>query len=252
MTESDTTHIKRHDIAEAVGLLTRLPVVSSGTRGVRAGWAWPLAGALVALIAGSTGGLAVALGLPAALSAALVLAVMVVLTGAMHEDGLADCADGFWGGWTPESRLEIMADSRIGTYGVVALVLSLLVRWTAIVALMQAETYLGALVAVAALSRVPMLALMWKLPGARPGGLSDRTGRPARDSVLLASAMALLVALLVSGFAALAGALGIAAVTWAAGRLALTKIGGQTGDVLGATQQLAEVAGLMIFAVLVA
>ena len=246
MTKNDMSRLRYGDVAEAVSLLTRLPVASSGARGVQAGWAWPLAGALVALIAGVTGGIAAALGLPTTLAATLVLAVMVILTGAMHEDGLADCADGFWGGWTSERRLEIMNDSRIGTYGVVALVLSLLARWAAIVALMQAGSYLDVLVAVAALSRVPMLAQMWALPAARAGGLSDRTGRPDPEAVGLAAVVGLLLALLVSGFVALAAACAVALAAFGLTRLALAKIGGQTGDVLGATQQLCEMAGLAV------
>lgn len=252
MTENDTTRIQARDVSEALGLLTRLPVASTGARGSRAGWAWPLAGGLVALIAGVAGGILAAFGLPSALAAALIVAVMVILTGAMHEDGLADCADGFWGAWTVQRRLDIMADSRIGTYGVVALVLALLARWTAIAALIGAGSYLGPLIAVATLSRVPMLGLMWILPAARADGLSARTGRPDRDTVLLAGTVGLLVALLSAGFAAIAAALVIAVVAWGAAELARTKIGGQTGDVLGAAQQLAEIAGLVVFAALLA
>lgn len=248
MSETDATRIQGSDIAEAIGLLTRLPVASMGTRGVRAGWAWPLAGALVALIAGVIGGISGALDLPASLAAALVVAVQVVLTGAMHEDGLADCTDGFWGGWTPERRLEIMTDSRIGTYGVVAIVLSLLARWAAIAALIETGGWLGPLVAVAALSRVPMLALMWALPTARSGGLSERTGRPDGHGVLLTAVVGLLAGVLAAGFAAIPAALAIAAVGLAIASLARTKIGGQTGDVLGASQQLSEIAGLAVLA----
>ncbi|MGB5560615.1 MAG: adenosylcobinamide-GDP ribazoletransferase [Paracoccaceae bacterium] len=247
MPENDMRRIQPADITEALGLLTRLSVRSRGARGVNAGWAWPLAGALVALIAGIAGWSLARIGLPVNLTAALIVAAMVVLTGAMHEDGLADCADGFWGGWTPERRLDIMKDSRIGTYGVVALVLALLARWSAIVGLIGAGAPLGPLVAAAALSRVPMLALMWSLPNARAGGLSDQTGKPDRDTVLLAGAVGLLIALIFAGFAAIPAAVAVAAVAWGATRLAQERIGGQTGDVLGATQQLGEIAGLAVF-----
>lgn len=169
MFETDTTRMRPGDLSEAVGLLTRLPVASEGGRGVKAAWAWPVAGALVAAIAGVAGWIALAVGLPPALASALVLGLMVILTGAMHEDGLADCADGFWGGWAVECRLEIMKDSRIGTYGVIALVLSLLMRWSAIAALAEAGTLIAPLVAAAALSRFPMVALMWRLPSVRRG-----------------------------------------------------------------------------------
>ena len=236
MPENDMRRIQPADIFEALGLLTRLSVHSKGARGARAGWAWPLAGALVGLLAGMAGWSLSWIGLPVNLTAALVVAAMVVLTGAMHG-----------GGWTPDRRLEIMKDSRIGSYGVIALVLSLLARWSAIVGLIGAGAPLGPLVAAAALSRVPMLAVMWSLPNARTGGLSDLTGRPDRDTVLLAASVGLLIALIVAGFAAIPAAVTMAAVTWAAARLAQARIGGQTGDVLGATQQLAEIAGLAVF-----
>jgi len=247
MPESDTTRIQLCDIWEAVGLLTRLPAFGAGNRGVLAGWAWPLAGAIVALIAGIIGSIAEAIGMPDPMTAVLVIMVMVILTGAMHEDGLADCADGFWGGWTPETRLEIMKDSRIGTYGVAALVLFLLFRWSAVVALLGTGTLIGPLIATAALSRVPMLALLRFMTCARSGGLSDKVGRPDSETLILASTLAMLLALLFSGFVALPAALLIIAVTWGAALLSQAKIGGQTGDILGATQQLAEIAALAVF-----
>lgn len=247
MLGNDTRHIQSADIAEAFGLLTRLPVRSLGARGAKAGWAWPLAGAFVALMAGIAGFVAFGIGLPAGFAAAISLAVMIILTGAMHEDGLADCADGFWGGWTPERRLEIMKDSRIGAYGVIALILSLLMRWSLLVVLIQAGAPVGPLVAAAALSRAPMLAVMWFVPGARWGGLSQRTGRPGGETVLLAGIVAMLVALIIVGFAALPAALGVAAAAVAISGLAKAKIGGQTGDVLGAVQQLSEIAALVVF-----
>ncbi len=248
MFETDTTRMRPGDLSEAVGLLTRLPVASEGGRGVKAAWAWPVAGALVAAIAGVAGWIALAVGLPPALASALVLGLMVILTGAMHEDGLADCADGFWGGWAVECRLEIMKDSRIGTYGVIALVLSLLMRWSAIAALAEAGTLIAPLVAAAALSRFPMVALMWRLPSVRRGGLSDSSGIPDRDTVVLSACMAALVGVLFAGFAALVALLAVMAAAALAGWVARVKIGGQTGDVLGAAQQLGEIAALAVFA----
>ena len=248
MTENDTPRMQTRDIAEAVALLTRLPLTDTGTRGAKAAWAWPLAGALVALFAGVTGWVALWLGLPDAIAAAIVLAVMVILTGAMHEDGLADCADGFWGGWAVERRLEIMKDSRIGTYGVIALVLSLVIRWSALTALLSAHHVIGPLIAVAALSRAPMAALAWGLPSVRAGGLSDRTGQPERDTAILAAVVALLLALITAGFAALPVAVVIALAAWLVAGLAQAKIGGQTGDVLGTAQQVCEIAGLAVLA----
>lgn len=236
------------DVAAAIGLLTRLPVRVDGARamarGARAAWAWPIAGALVAALAGAAGVVALWIGLPALVAAGLVVAAQAMLTGAMHEDGLADCADGFWGGWTPDRRLAIMKDSRTGAYGVVALVLVLLLRVTLLAALM-AGPWWAAVAALGAMSRVPMAALQAMLRPARPGGLSDRAGRPPAATVWLAAGVALLIALAGMGVAAVAVVAVVAVVTALWGVTARAKIGGQTGDVLGASQQLAEVAGLM-------
>ena len=242
------------DVPAALGLLTRLPVrvdmAHATARGARAAWAWPLAGAVVAALAGLAGALALWAGGPPLMAAALVLAAQAMLTGALHEDGLADCADGFWGGWTPGRRLEIMRDSRAGTYGVLALVLSVLIRAGALAALMAAGGWFAALVALGAMSRVPMAALQSLLPNARPGGLSDRTGRPPRKTVLAALALALLAGVAGLGKGLVAVALAMAAVTLVWGWIARARVGGQTGDVLGAGQQLAETAGLVTLAAL--
>ena len=88
-----------------------------------AAWAWPLAGMAVGLLGAAAGGLVLWLGVAPAAAAAIAIAAQIFATGALHEDGLADSADGLWGGWDKARRLAIMKDSRIGTYGVLALVL---------------------------------------------------------------------------------------------------------------------------------
>lgn len=237
------------DVAAAIGLLTRLPVRVdmrlAGMRGSRSAWAWPLAGVVVAVLAGAIGSVALWLGLTPMLAALTVVAAQVLITGALHEDGLADCADGLWGGWTVDRRLEIMKDSRIGAYGVIALVLSLAARWTALAALMTVGGWWLALVALAALSRVPMAFLQATLPSVRRGGLSDRVGRPPASTVWTAAAVGAGVALLALGPLTMPLILVTMIVTmlWAA--IARAKIGGQTGDILGAGQQIAEIAGLL-------
>lgn len=232
------------DLHLALGLLTRLPLPGQPdmTRGAAAAWAWPLAGIAPALLAG----LAIWLssGLGPGLSAALALAVMAMVTGAMHEDGLADTADGFWGGWTMERRLEIMKDSHIGTYGVLALILSVLARWSLLAGLVTSGNALPALLAAAMLSRVPMVALMAWMPPARDGGLSRAVGQPPLEAAGIGGGVALLLALMLTGGAAIWAALAVFLVALGIGALARAKIGGQTGDILGASQQLAEIAVL--------
>jgi len=175
------------------------------------------------------------------------LVIQVMITGAMHEDGLADTADGFWGGWTPARRLEIMKDSHIGTYGVIALVLAFLWRWALWSALLGVAPF--ALVATAALSRAPLPALMAALPNARDTGLSHTTGRPTRTTAAISGVIATFIALgCVGPLATLTGLAVVALVAITLGMLAKSKIGGQTGDVLGAAQVVAELLCLTAFA----
>ena len=168
------------------------------------------------------------------------------MTGALHEDGLADTADGLWGGRTPERRREIMRDSRIGAYGGVALILVGLMRWSALSALVAAGVW-AALPVAAALSRAGMAGLMHTLPFARDDGLSRQTGRPPRANTPMSLGIAVILALWLTGTAALPAALATLAAVALLGQVARAKIGGQTGDILGAAQQLSETAALAVF-----
>ena len=238
------------DLVSAAMLLTRLPVRGAATaEAARAAWAWPLVGAGLGLAAGAVAWAALALGLPTGAAAILAVAVQVVLTGALHEDGLADVADGFWGGFDRDRRLEIMRDSRIGSYGVIALVLGLGARVTLVAAL--ASVALPALVATGAASRAAMGWQMRRLPPARADGLGHGAGRPPGWAVAAGLAVALACALPL-GLAGLGAGLAAAAAVLGVGAVARAKIVGQTGDVLGATQQLAEIAGLATLAAITA
>ncbi len=247
--ETDIAPLRASDIAAAIGLLTRLPVQVSdraATRGARAAWAYPLAGLVVGGLAGSVAWAALALGLAPMLAAGLALAAQVVATGALHEDGLADCADGFWGGWTRERRLEIMKDSHIGTYGVLALLLVTGLRWGALAMLFAQGWVFAPLIVAAMASRAAMVGPMALLPHARATGLAHHVGRAPGVAAGLAGALALLGALLLAGpVTGLACGVTAALVALGLTRLARARIGGQTGDVLGATQQIAETALLL-------
>lgn len=250
MAKNDQALVSILDLPLALALLTRLPVrVSDNSRAARAAWAYPLVGLVVGAMAGLVGVLALSLGLPAPLTALISLAILVVSTGAMHEDGLADTADGLWGGWDSVRRLEIMKDSHIGAYGVIALTLSLLARWAALWLLFVSSpgAALAAIIAAAALSRATMPTLMAALPHARQTGLSHNVGQVPRATAFLAIAIALFIAFLTLGGSAIVAAVwaGFAAFTMA--MTARAKIGGQTGDVLGATQQVAEISILFSF-----
>lgn len=240
------------DIGLALVLLTRLPLPTLPKawfqHQAQAAWAFPLAGLAIVLPACGVAALALWLGLPASIAAGLMLAVQILLTGAMHEDGLADTADGFWGGFTTERRLEIMKDSQIGTYGVLALILSVGLRWLALTTLIS-QMGVWPMLTVAALSRVTMPVLMVTLPNARSAGLSHSVGRPSTVALTIGLGLALLFSLLLIGSTTFAILVAMTLTTFGLGLLARAKIGGQTGDVLGASQQIAELTGLLILLV---
>jgi adenosylcobinamide-GDP ribazoletransferase len=248
MSERDTDDglVQAGDLWLALGLLTRLPLPVQGrmTRGARAAWAWPLAGAVVGAIGGAVAVVSLNAGLPAMVAAGLAIAITVMITGAMHEDGLADTVDGFWGGWDRARRLEIMRDSHIGTYGVLALIVTVGVKWALLMSLLDMGMAWPAMIAAAALGRGGMVGLMTAMPFARDDGLARSVGRPTMAIALLAGGLALCCAILTTGLAGFAAALAAGAITVVIGWSAHHKIGGQTGDVLGAGQQLAEIAAL--------
>lgn len=235
-----------HDVLSGFGLLSRLPVPSTGRHRPDAAWCWPVVGAVVTALAILPGLGLIAAGANAGVAAAVVMGGGMALTGAMHEDGLADTADGLFGGWTRERRLEIMKDSRIGTYGMLALLIVGLANWSLIGALISAGHW-SALLAAGAVSRAPMAVLMASMANARQGGLSASVGRPRAWSALLATGLALLAAFALTRdgitIAAMAGA--AAAASLGVARLAQGRIGGQTGDILGAAQQLSFAACLL-------
>lgn len=227
----------------ALGLLTRLPLPShpaySDAEFSASARYYPLVGALLGALLWGVGALLQWLGYPPLLVATLVVVAAVMVTGALHEDGLADCADGLGGGLDPAARLRIMKDSRIGAYGALALLLSQLLRVVAIAALPA----LWLLVVAHGLSRVMAVALMASLPYARDQ--ADAKLKPVAQGasgvtlmVALGSGLGLLLLLPPVTAAACGAALALLLWWW---RSRLKKlIGGYTGDALGAMQQLAE------------
>ena len=242
------------DIRAAVMLLTRLPVWKGTDDGPpdlsRSVWAYPLVGALVGGIGAAAFTVFRNLVSPQ-LSAVVACTAMILATGAFHEDGLADTADGLGGGSGPEQRLEIMRDSRIGTYGTIAVILSLLVRVTALAGFSSLTDAAAALVTLNCLSRGAIVVLVATLEPARPEGMGAVVGYPGRRTVLagilLAVAPIVFWPRLVG--AAVLGAAAIATFTmWGLGR---RQIRGYTGDLLGAGQQVCECAGWIVLAAMI-
>lgn len=248
----------------AISLLTRLPVAAAGGGVAATSWAFPLVGGLIGLCGGAVFALAGYLGIGTGSAVLLAIGTQVALTGALHEDGLADTADGFGGGRDREAKLAIMRDSRIGTYGVLALLLVVGLRFSAIQEIAwsllsmtdevadtvsDATAVTIALVICGAASRAAMTVFWHSLPSARSEGLAANAGSvpagAALQAVLIAAAFG---AILLSWLSFLA-VLGAVAVTTLAFRwLVIRQIQGHTGDTLGACQQLTEVAALLALA----
>jgi adenosylcobinamide-GDP ribazoletransferase len=254
------------DTAACVRFFSRLPLPkvnaaddpSAPPAFSRIARAAPLAGAVIALPAAAAGMLLGFTLLPGPAVAALTLGLLALTTGALHEDGLSDVADGFFGGATREKRLQIMKDSRIGAFGALALILTSVLRIALLAALWQrfgpadaALLFIGS----EALSRALLVWQWQKLPLARPEGLAARFGKPERQTVHGAVVMLLpllVPAVLLLSLPALSLGLVLAAgVAHITGKVALGKIGGVTGDVLGAIQQLSSL-GFLAGALMVA
>jgi adenosylcobinamide-GDP ribazoletransferase len=239
------------DVRIGVSFATILPVGPSIGDGemTRASWSMPVAGLVVGLVGAAVYGIAHAMGLTPGSSAMLALASTIIVTGALHEDGLADTADGLGGGRTRERKLEIMRDSRIGTYGTCALVSSMILRWSAIAAIATPRSVIIALLVAHAASRAGVPTFMALVPPARPDGLSASAGQPDRQSAAIALGLGALV--LALGFGpgrAILAAIVLGTIGLLLARLAIKQIGGQTGDILGAFEQLTETAVLLMAA----
>jgi adenosylcobinamide-GDP ribazoletransferase len=234
------------DLKVGVQFCTRFPIGSSavidGPDVARAGWAMPIAGAIVGVVGSSIYWAAAALGLSPMSAAMLALAAMLVATGGLHADGLADTADGFGGGHSRERKLAIMRDSRIGTFGVCAVVTSLILQWSALVTIAQPRQVAVALLAAQASARATLPAFMRFVPPARSDGLAAHAGRPPWWSVATAGAIAVAALLVGLGLAgAVIGLLLLLCAGLFMGWLTVNQIGGQTGDVLGALEQIGEI-----------
>jgi len=240
------------DFLLATAVLTRLPVgiAAPGDGMVAAScWAFPLVGAGIGFIAGLAFFAAELLGIGALPAALLAVLAGVAATGALHEDGLADTVDGFGGGTDRAAKLAIMRDSRVGAYGAIALVFSIGLRAAAIAAIGDPIHAGLALIAAHAAARGLLAPAMLLLPPAREDGLGAAAGRPSRVVAMVAVAIGGVIALGCLGPRAGTVALALAGAAVAAiAVLARRQIGGYTGDVLGAFQQIGEIVILLVAA----
>lgn len=251
------------DIARSTGFLSRLPMPAHHFQDhdgslSRAVGMFPVAGILVAAGPGLAALFFLSAGANAALTALTALILLIAVTGALHEDGLADSADAFGARRGRDHMLEIMKDSRTGSYGVLALISSFALRATALTILFAAGGGWSALLimlAVAAASRAAMVWHWHELPPARQDGVAASVGAPedgARKlALVLGGALFFVLAGLSAGALNAALALGVmaAAVGWWTS-VVRTKLNGHTGDTIGASQQIAETVALLTLALL--
>ncbi|MBP1850934.1 adenosylcobinamide-GDP ribazoletransferase [Rhizobium halophytocola] len=254
------------DTGRALAFLTRLPVPAVAFEGRPSSLSqqsatFPVAGAIAALPSALLFGLLLGAGCNGLLTALLAVVLQIAISGALHEDGLADCADGLGGGGDREQRLSIMKDSRVGTYGVIALIVSIGLRVAALAAIGTVLTaFATALVlpVVAALSRAAMVWHWHALASARPpgAGVAAGAGVPDKDATLAAVAVAALMAVASMVLALPFHGLIVAILATVAATFAFTSrvrslLDGHTGDTIGGCQQVAEVAALACLALVV-
>jgi adenosylcobinamide-GDP ribazoletransferase len=246
------------DLKISILFCTRLPLDANSPQHVpidggdvaRASWAMPIAGALVGGIGALVYWAAYQFGLPSWPAAALALAATVATTGCLHEDGLADTADGFGGGNDREHKLAVMRDSRLGTYGACALSASFFLRWSALATIADPLSVAMALGAAHASARAALPAFMRFVRSARSDGLSAHAGRPPWQSAAAAGVLGA-IALLI-GLGPIGAITGLFLLTCASvfmAWLSMKEIGGQTGDVVGAVEQENEILILLAAAV---
>jgi adenosylcobinamide-GDP ribazoletransferase len=228
----------------AVQFLTVLPIRAGDVSLADSALFFPLVGAAIGASASGVY-LLFAYLLPTPLASISALLFLVLFTGGLHEDGLADVADAFRAGRTPEKILEILKDSRVGAFGGLALIFSIVIRWQALSALGQHSTI--DLIAAEALPRTALIVLshISKPVGT---GLGSALGmRLSRNVMLIAAAQGVGIAFLPGPWLALALLAGTTAIVWMARSYFHRRIGGVTGDCLGATGQLVECFCLLTF-----
>lgn len=236
----------------ALGFLTRLPVPSSALAPgeLRASLgAFPMVGVVVAM-AGIAVRAATAPLLGRGTATVLALAAMTAVTGALHEDGLADVADGLAGGQSPATRLAIMKDPRLGTFGVLALVAEMGLRWTLLARLGQMD-FARVVVLGAVLGRATVLVVAARLPAVSSGLGSALSGGPTKTAMIVGMATAVGIAVLSTGAWGWLPLAATGSATLLLAELFRRRMGGMSGDMLGASVVVGEVAAMLAAVALV-
>ena len=229
----------------ALMFLTRLPAGNLGLNIPKlayAVWFFPITGIPIGLFVGLTYIGTSYLGVLPILASILALSIGLFITGALHEDGLADCADGFGGGRSKQTKLEIMRDSRIGSFGVLALIFLMSTRIVSLSNLPAHQEILLAIITLAMTSRLVMVFYLTLLSPARDEGLGKDAGKPTITSLLVATVICI-PAISLCGLYMIYCLTLMAIIAGLFGWLVKSQIGGQTGDICGAAQLISETAG---------
>ncbi|UTW57415.1 adenosylcobinamide-GDP ribazoletransferase [Kordiimonas sp. SCSIO 12603] len=245
----------REDIAAAFMLLTRIPInwtkISDAPPNLgRAMWAYPVVGFFIGGLMSLAFLASTHIGISKELAILIAISTAVFTTGSFHEDGLADVADGFGGGYGKDKKLEIMRDSRIGTYGGLALIIAFSFKFFSLQSMTEMDI-VRAMIIVAVISRSVILIPPLILSPARSNSLATEAGKPSFPTVTTAFILSLGSSFFIASMAATIF-LTVSALltTLVFCRLAYKQVGGYSGDILGATQQLSEIAMLITLATL--
>ncbi|MGL5046371.1 MAG: adenosylcobinamide-GDP ribazoletransferase [Shewanella sp.] len=249
MSERESWHKEIDLFLVAMGYFTRIPmpkwVEVDGDKLNKASRYFGLVGLLVGLLSAIVFWLTQNW-LPAGVSVLLAMLVGVLLTGGFHEDGLADTFDGFGGGWTAEDKLRIMKDSRLGSYGAIALILALLLKWQLLVELAMYDPVVAgsALIVAHTVSRVVSASLIFTETYVRDDDSSKSKPLAQHQGInelFILIASGVLVLLFLKGLAALSVLLVMIGLRRVFVVVFRRQIGGYTGDTLGAAQQVSEI-----------
>ena len=247
--------IRLAELQLAFMLLTRLPagtLTSQLPELAHARWAFPIVGCIVGGIIAASYIILSLLLLPSFAAAILAITAGLFSTGAIHEDGLADCADGFGGGQNREKKLAIMRDSAIGSYGTLSLIIIMGLRISLLSMLPAKLEIVTPIIICAVISRYAMVGYLCLLPVARQDGLGNQaSGNQASGdniSALILAGLIALPAFVIGAFGLIYVIIAIVSVALIWGVIAKYQLGGQTGDVCGAGQIICETAGWLIIA----
>lgn len=245
------------DLLQALRFLTRIPVAEDAPANSaslrRAARAFPLTG----LVVGGAGALvilfAAPFGIPSTVTVMLALATMVILTGGLHEDGLADSSDALFATTDPDERMKILKDSSSGVFAMLALIFVILIKWTALIAIMEESSFsaASAIVAASIVSRIAFLVPVCFMSPVKEDGLGAALGslNPASLILPLGVGAGALFFVLFDIIAIAASLIACAVVAFGIAILAEKKLGGYNGDIAGATQQISEAVALVSFTI---